>query len=276
MLQRKELLRRFRVKIIMLYDGSLHAKSALQYGIDKASETGGELVVLSVFHRDLFIDYEGGLMAQDAARAENERHLLEVKNMISESRSPASIRVIEEEGDPEKELLRLAASERSDLLLATPRYRNIAKKSPCPVYVIPGTIMIPVDNTDALMGKVDEIVKEARRTASNVLVLGVVPIHLYGIEEKQELELVRKNTSRSMQKMREALSAQGIEAREEIRSGFPYEEILKAADEFSVSLIMLPTGGTTPSELTKAAAILLDEPAGLKRPVYLMHTADAF
>ena len=50
-------------------------------------------------------------------------------------------------------------------------------------------------------------------------------------------------------------------------AGYPDEEILKAAEEFAVSLIMLPTGGKTPSELTKAAAILLEEPERIRRPV---------
>jgi hypothetical protein len=37
---------------------------------------------------------------------------------------------------------------------------------------------------------------------------------------------------------------------------------------------MLPAGGKTPSELTKAAAILLDEPERLHMPVQLLQEAE--
>jgi len=37
-----------------------------------------------------------------------------------------------------------------------------------------------------------------------------------------------------------------------------------------VSLILLPSGGTTPSELSKAAAILLDENEQVQWPVSLL------
>jgi nucleotide-binding universal stress UspA family protein len=66
------------------------------------------------------------------------------------------------------------------------------------------------------------------------------------------------------------VSEQGVDVSEIIRSGYPDEEILKTAEEYSVSLIMLPAGGKTPSELTKAAAILLDEPDRLHMPVQLL------
>ncbi len=42
-----------------------------------------------------------------------------------------------------------------------------------------------------------------------------------------------------------------------------------------LSLIMLPAGGKTPSELTKAASILLDEPERARMPIELMQTAEA-
>jgi hypothetical protein len=40
-------------------------------------------------------------------------------------------------------------------------------------------------------------------------------------------------------------------------------------------MIILPTGGTTPSELSKAAAVILDEPERLKRPVILLPVTGA-
>ena len=40
--------------------------------------------------------------------------------------------------------------------------------APFPVYLMPGTIMVPVDNSDALLTDLDDIVKEARTTGSRV------------------------------------------------------------------------------------------------------------
>jgi nucleotide-binding universal stress UspA family protein len=264
------------MKVLTIYDGSLHSKTALHYGIEKVEEENGELIVLFVFQSSLYIDYDGSPRAQKAARAEMDQQVRDVEKIIKETGSQAKIRIMTEEGEPEKELLHTAQSERADLILAPPRYKAIARTSPCPAYFIPGTILVPVDSSDMLMEKVDNIVAEAKRTGSKIMILGVVPVHLYGIEETKELELVRKNTSISVKKMKKALSDRGIETDELIRAGYPYEEILKAADDLSASLIMLPSGGTAPSELTKAAAILLDEPAELKRPIYLLHAAGAY
>jgi hypothetical protein len=66
------------------------------------------------------------------------------------------------------------------------------------------------------------------------------------------------------------LQERGVKTRALLRSGYPDEEILKVAEEYRVSLILLPAGGTTPSELSKAAAILTDEPGRLPWPVFLV------
>jgi len=70
------------------------------------------------------------------------------------------------------------------------------------------------------------------------------------------------------------LKEQGIEVAEVVRSGYPDVEIIDVAKEHSVSLVLLPAGGKTPSELTKAAAILLDEPERLPMPIMLLQTAE--
>lgn len=263
------------MKILTIYDGTIQSKTALRYGIGKVKEKGGELIVLHVFQSTLFIDYDAGPRAEEIARVEARRHVLDAENIVREAGKSVPIHIVTEEGDPEHELLRVANSEHADLILATPRYKAITKKTPCPVYVMPGTILVPVDNSEALMADLGDVVSEAKTTGSKILLLGVVPIHLYSTEEKNELESVRKSTATAVKKIKKALSDQHIVAEEIIRSGYPDEEILKAAEEYAVSLIMLPAGGKTPSELTKAAAILLDEPERVKRPVYIMHTAEA-
>jgi nucleotide-binding universal stress UspA family protein len=119
----------------------------------------------------------------------------------------------------------------------------------------------------------EDIIKETKATRSKVLLLGIVPVHLYSTAEKAELEQVRKRTIATVKKMKNTLTREGVEVSEAIKSGYTDEEILKATEEYSVSLIMLPAGGKTPSELTKAAAILLDEPDRARMPILLMPEA---
>lgn len=264
------------MKILTIYDGTIQSKTALQYGLRKAKEKGGEVVVLQVFQSRLFVDYDAGPRAEEIARAEAARHLRDVENIIREAgHQDILVRILSEEGDTIEETLRVSETEHADLILSSPRYKVIAKKAPCPVYIMPGTILVPVDTSDALLTDLDEITAEAKATGSKVLLLGIVPMHLYSREEKKELDQVKKNTSTMVKKVKKALSEKGIETAETVRSGYPDEEILKAAGEYAVSLIILPSGGKTPSELSKAAAIILDEPERVKQPVYLMHAAQA-
>ena len=261
------------MKILTIYDGTLQSKTALTYGIGRVRERGGELIVLQIFQSSLFVDYDAGPKAEEMARAEAKQHEREAFNIISETGPDVRVRMVTEEGDPEEEVLRLAGSELTDLILASPRYRSIIKSAPCPVQIIPGTILLPVDNSERLMAGLDYIVNEAKATDSKIALLGVVPVHLYGIEEKKELDLVRTNTDAEVEKIRDILQKQGIEVTGTVRSGYPDEEILKAAEEYAVSLIMLPEGGKTPSELSKAAVILLDEPKRTRLPVLFLPDA---
>jgi nucleotide-binding universal stress UspA family protein len=262
------------MKILALYDGTLQSKTALRYGVKKAKETGGELIVLYVFQSSLFIDYDAGPRAEEIARAEASRHLRDAELLLADVGPGVQHRILSEEGDPEEEALRYAATERPDLLLAAPRYHAMARKAGCPVRIMHGIILVPMDNSDTLCADKGNIIDEALAAGSKVMLLGIVPLHLYSAGEMKELELVRKGTADALKSMKQALKDRGIEVSEAIRDGYPDEEILKAALEFSVSLIMLPAGGKTPSELTKAAIILLDEPERVHMPIQLMRTVE--
>jgi nucleotide-binding universal stress UspA family protein len=264
------------MKILVIYDGTIHSKTALRYGLRKAKEKDGEVIVLQVFQSRLFVDYDAGPKAEEIARAEASRHLRDAETIIRESgRHGIPVRVLSEEGDTIEEAVRLAQAEHADMILSTPRYKAITRQAPCPVYIMPGTILVPVDSSDALMEDKDTIIEEAKATGSKVLLLGIVPVHLYSTSETAELEQVKKGTTATVMNIKNILIEQRIEVSETIRSGYLDEEILKAAAEFSVSLIMLPAGGKTPSELTKAAIILLDEPERVHMPIQFMQTAEA-
>ncbi len=258
------------MKILTIYDGTLQSKTALHYGIKKIKEKKGELVVLHVFPSNLFVGYDAVPMAEDIARQEWSQYAREAEAIIREYGQGVSVRLVPEEGDPEDNIRRYAAAEHPDLILATPRYKAIMKTLDRRVYIIPGTILVPVDNSDTVASGADTVIAEAKDAGAKVLLMGIVPLHLYSAEETAELEEVQKTTKATIKKMKKSLSAEAIEVSDIIRSGYPDEEILKAAKEFSVSLIMLPSGGKTPSELTKAAAVLLDEPERVQQPVCLI------
>ncbi len=263
------------MKILTLYDGTLQAKTALSYGLGKAAEKKAELIVLQVFQSSLFVDYDAGPMAEAAARAEANRFQREAETIIAASPVNAAVRIVRKEGDPVEEALALAYAEKAELVLVPPAFKAVARKSTQPVYVIPGTILVPVDNSETLKADLEAIAAEAKAAGSRVLLLGIVPIHLYSSSEQEELERVAGKTAASVKKIGAALGKQGVETKEIMCSGYPDEEILKAAEKNSVSFIMFPTGGKTPSELAKAAAILLDEPGRVKIPLCIMNPVSA-
>lgn len=263
------------MKILTIYDGTLQSKTALRYGIKKTRATGGQLIVLNVFPSSMFLDYGAGPQAEAIARQEWAGYTREAEEIIREAGGGAAIRLVAEEGDPEQKLREYAASEHPDLVLATPRYKAVTKMPEGRVYLIPGTILVPIDNSDAVTAGVDTVIEEAKDTGSKVLLLGLIPVHLYSAEETEELEAVRKSTGAAMKKIKKAIVAQKIEVSEVMRSGYPDEEILKAAGDYSASLIVLPSGGKTPSELTKAAAVLLEEPERVPQPVCVLRAGES-
>lgn len=258
------------MNILTAYDGTIHAQSALKYGIRKIREKGGQLLLLQVFDSSLFVDYDAGPKAVEMARAEAAQQLEAARRIIQDTAAGISTRVVSEEGDAEQTILRYAETEHPELILVPPRYKALAKNAPCPVYCIPGVILVPVDDTDTQLANMNSIREEAATTGSTVMLLGILPVHLYSREEKKELEKVRKETSARLNRIDAVLAEAGVKSKKAIRSGYPDEEIMKAADEFSASLVILPSGGNTPSELRKAAAMILCERSRLNGPFLLV------
>ncbi len=257
------------MKILVAYDGTLNAGKALRYGLTKLQKQGGELTVLQVFDRAVFVDYDAGPQAEELARREARQQLAEAKK-IAAGQGALAVRFIEKEGPAEEVILDHIAEDGPDLVIAPPRYRSLSKRSSRPVSVIPGTVLVPVDSSGALSPSVPLIAEEASASSSPVTLLGLVPVHLYSAEERSELAAVTDGTSRALRSLGALLAEQGLSVTEIVRKGYPDEEILKAADELQASVVVLPSGSSTPSELTKAAAILLEEPERLHWPVLVL------
>lgn len=258
------------MKILIAYDGTLNAKTALEYGLARLRESGGSAVVLHVFHAEMFVDYGAGPNAEALARDEARRYIEGARKIINEKGTGLSVRVEEREGIPEDEIMARASESAFDVVLVTPKYKSVARKAQSPVIVIPGTIVVPVDNSAVSESALARIIDEAKATGSKVALAGIVPVHMYGYSEKDELEKIEKETRESVSRIAEALAADGIAIAEAMRFGYPDEEILKAVEEYSASMVIIPTVEDVPSEISKAAGIIQDEAGSLKKPLLIV------
>ena len=115
------------MKIMVAYDGTMQAKEALVYGMDKAREKGGEVVALHVFNSKLFIDYDAHVDAEALARKESARFVEEAKALIREKSNGIRASLFTTEGNPDEEVVRFARENTVDVLLCPPRFKSIIK-----------------------------------------------------------------------------------------------------------------------------------------------------
>lgn len=116
------------MKVLIAYDGTLQAKAALRYGLEKVKKNGGELIALHVFNRNLFIHYDAVPRVEEVARRESAQYIKEAEIIIREEGKGVKASIVMEEGNPESEILRYAEAEHIDILLCPTQYRSIVKK----------------------------------------------------------------------------------------------------------------------------------------------------
>ena len=116
------------MKIMVAYDGTLQAKEALVYGMDKAREKGGEVVALHVFNSGMFIDYDATVNAKGAAQAESARFVEEASAIIREKGKGVKASLYSTEGNPTEETISFAKAEKVDVLLCPPKFTKIISK----------------------------------------------------------------------------------------------------------------------------------------------------
>jgi nucleotide-binding universal stress UspA family protein len=116
------------MKIMVAYDGTLQAKEALVYGMDKAREKGGEVVALHVFNSGMFVDYDASVDAEGLAKEESIRFIAEAKAIIREKGVGVKASLYSTEGNPTEEVIRFAKAEKVDVLLCPPKFTTIIKK----------------------------------------------------------------------------------------------------------------------------------------------------
>lgn len=115
------------MKVLVAYDGTLQAKEALKYGVEKVREKGGELVAMHVFNRSLFIDYDAIPDAEHIARKESLRYVREAEQIMRNDGKDITSKMIVEDGNPDEEIINYARAKSVDLLLCPPRYKSIIR-----------------------------------------------------------------------------------------------------------------------------------------------------
>jgi nucleotide-binding universal stress UspA family protein len=116
------------MKIMVAYDGTLQAKEALAYGIEKAREKGGEVIALHVFNSSLFIDYDAHVDAEAIARRDSARFVDEARTLIREKGNGVRASLFSTEGNPAEEVVSFAKEKKVDVLLCPPKFRAIINK----------------------------------------------------------------------------------------------------------------------------------------------------
>jgi nucleotide-binding universal stress UspA family protein len=116
------------MKIMVAYDGTLQAKEALVYGMDKAREKGGEVVALHVFNNGMFVDYDANIDAEAAARRESAQFVEEAKAIIREKGNGLRVSLFSTEGNPEEAVIAFAKEKKAEVLLCPPKFKGIINK----------------------------------------------------------------------------------------------------------------------------------------------------
>jgi nucleotide-binding universal stress UspA family protein len=116
------------MKIMVAYDGTLQAKEALVYGMEKIREKGGEVIALYVFNNNMFIDYDASVNAEALARGESARFVEEAKSLIREKGKGVNASLFTMDGNPEEEVVSFAKAQKADVLLCPPKFKTIISK----------------------------------------------------------------------------------------------------------------------------------------------------
>jgi nucleotide-binding universal stress UspA family protein len=244
------------LNVLITHDGSADAESALRYSALKVKENGGGMISLYIFRRpgDVERDYSDRVWTLDTHYEKNCSGHIEFNVLIGK-------------GDPKTEILDYARTEKVDLIIAVPSCASLLQGTSIPVVTIPATILVPMGDQAMQESVISQITGEALLSCSKVLLLGIVPIHLYNPSEEAELVAVKEATLRAMEQAVSALSKRGIQAEEMLRMGYPDEEIIKVAQENRASMIVIPCASDLSSELSKAASIILDEIKQVNIPI---------
>jgi len=257
------------MNILVLLDGGFQEETTLRYALYRAQPQRDTIFILSVFSEGMLYYYDAMPMVKDMLRRDIKSHIDRAIKIVREQGKGIGAYVLEEDGKLHKVLERVIKREAIDIIYAPPSYKAaFNSRINCPLAIIPGTILIPLDHEELPTDSVNALVIEAKMAASAVHLLGIVPIHIYSVNERKELEVITKKTTDNVKSIGKRLIRSHIQCSEALCAGFPDEEIIKAFKERAASIILFAQGHDRPSELNKAFNLLLQERDALKLPIF--------
>jgi nucleotide-binding universal stress UspA family protein len=114
-----------KMKIAVAYDGTMAAKDAVLCGLEKARETGGELLTLFVFNSGMFVDYDSSVGAEARAKQEFAGLVEQARTLLREKGNGVRTSLYTTEGNPEDEVVAFAREKKVQLLLCPPKFRRV-------------------------------------------------------------------------------------------------------------------------------------------------------
>lgn len=238
------------MRILMCTDGSEFADEAIRFGSLIARATQAEVVVLGVLEKPI-----------DAPRIQ--ASLASAKQILAERGLAGTGKM--RRGNPDEEILRETEENSYDLVVvgqygrrgisrfwAGPVAERVVEHVRAPVLVVKGKresisrLLICTGGTrfgDITVQRGIELARALDATVTILHVTSAVPLMYAGLEEMDETlpELLQTDTreARHLRHEKETLESLGVKGRLELRRGIVAEEILRAAREGDVDLIVL-------------------------------------
>jgi len=121
------------MKVMVAYNG-FEAQAALAYGVNKANETGGELIVFDILRRTYFLDIDNGAPPEKDAF----QGTLRVKKdtLIHRSGRKILTTFVFAVLDTCDDILSYAGQAQADLVVLPPEYEELLEKACCLVDVV--------------------------------------------------------------------------------------------------------------------------------------------
>lgn len=261
--------------ILVPTDGSEHARRAADHGLFLADRFDAHVHVLSVVDvRGAAGPFDVGGVREEFV-AELEAEGTEAVEAI-EDRFPDhdSLETAVVEGTPEETILEYATEHEVDLVAmgthgrtGVERYvagsvcEHVLRKAPMPVFTARAAaeattvegyddVLVPTDGSDAAELAIDHAIGigeavGARIHAVNVVDLGDVAASSEYAIPNDLIESLEDRGTRATETVRDRAAAAGLEARTEVRSGYPARDLLEYVEDEDVDLVVMGTAGRT-------------------------------
>lgn len=266
-------------KILATTDFSDFSMAGVRYAIALAKELPAKLSLATVVEPSVtFAGFEGVLIARsdDEIVELEKKHLARLAKELANG--PRSILQFVRYGKPFREIVTLARDEKFDLVVLATHGRTglkrflvgstaewVVRHAPCPVLTVPAQIatrksgkswtaglrriLVPVDFSETSARALPYASELARALRAEVTLIHVTeppPATEFAYPMSAEMEKqVRKSAEELLLRVQGEAFDEAIQTKAIVRSGAPYQEIVRAATLLKSDLIVLTTHGHT-------------------------------